>query len=57
MKNSITLGELTDILKEIPKKKIEEECHAWGCCRPHYVYVITEEDVLYYAKRFLEKDE
>ena len=55
MKRTISLKELETILDKMPKTQIEEECHAWGCCSPHYKSVVTTADVYWAVKTFLEK--
>ena len=54
-KTTIKLKDLEDVVKNIPKQKIEVECNAWGCVTPHYKEVIEPSEVMYYVKMFLER--
>lgn len=38
----------------MPKERVEVECHAWGCCTPHYRDIITAEDVIQEVERYLK---
>ena len=53
-KTTIKLKDLEKIVKELPRKRVEKECHAWGCVTPHYDEYIEPGDIMYYVKKFLE---
>lgn len=54
MKKSISIKELKTILDEMPKQRIELECHAWGCCSAHYTEVVKPSDVIYHVEKYLK---
>lgn len=54
MKRTISLKDLEEIVKKIPKTKVERENNSWGDCSVHYDYYISPGDVMYHVRKFLE---
>jgi hypothetical protein len=53
-RRKISLKELENIIKNIPREKIEEECHAWGCVDIHYKELIYPEAVTRAVAEYLK---